>query len=148
MAIGSFTVGRDASAVVIAPNGARLDLTLVTDFKHAAHYTEVSSKSLSQPKQVRYLPEGHEISFNVDRLNSTNERLFAGIEAGWWASGSVDPGTSMNGSVFFYVTELDGSTTTHQFVGVSLKFSGFGDAKSESAIKQTITGYAQFWKVI
>jgi hypothetical protein len=145
MTTGSFTVGRDAQAVVIAPNGTRIDLGSVTDFSHKSEYTEVMSKSLNAPKQKRFLPEGHTLKFSLDRVGSANEALFSQIEAGWWATGSADSGTSTNGTIFIYINEIDGSQTTHQFRGVALKFDGIGDFKSEQAIKQTIEGYAQYW---
>lgn len=145
MAISTFTVGRDASAVAIAPNGSRVDLSTVIDFSHKAIYKEVSSSTLGSPTSKRFLPDGHEITFQLDRLNSSNEALFSQIEAGWWAIGSADSGTSDSGTVYVYITEVDGSVTTHQFRGVAMKFGGIGDFKDTSAIKQTITAHAQYW---
>jgi hypothetical protein len=49
MANGNFTVGRDCQAVLIAPNGTRLDLSEVTDFRHTARYKTATSSPLSSP---------------------------------------------------------------------------------------------------
>jgi hypothetical protein len=138
----NFSVGRDVQAVLIAPNGTRIDLTQLTDFDHTAEYKTATSSSLTAPKQERYLPDGHKLKFDA------NEALFASIEAGWWAAGSADPGTSPAGSAFVYITETDGSQSTYQFRGLSLKFTGIGNVKSESAIKQTIDGHAMYWDMV
>lgn len=141
----NFTVGRDIQAVLIAPNGTRVDLSKMTDFNHTPEYKTAVSSPMTSPKMERYLPDGHKLKFSIDRRDSSNEALFSGIEAGWWSVGSADPGTSPNGSLFVYINEVDGSQTTHQFRGVALKFGGIGDAKSEAAIKQTVDGHAMYW---
>ncbi len=144
----NFTVGRDTSAVLIGPNGARFDFSNITDFSHKAKYNTATSKPLSAAESERYLPVGHDITFSYDRTDATNESIFSGIEAGWWAVGSADPGTSENGAAFIYITETDGSQTVHAFRGVSVKFAGLGDFKSEAAVKQTIDAHAQYWSTV
>ena len=139
---GQFTVGRDVTAIVIAPNGSRLDLSGLTDFKATPEYKTAKVDRLNGPPLERFLPCGHRLSFSIDRMGPTNELLFTLIEAGWWAVGSADPGTSSGGTVFTYTQEADGSTTIAQYVGVALKLSQAGDNKVDSAVKQTIEGFA------
>ena len=148
MANDNFTVGRDCQAVLIAPNGTRFDMSKITDFSEKAEYKTASSSPLNAPKQERYLPDGHRLSFSFDRRDGANEAIFAAIEQSWWSVGSADLGTSTAGSVFIYITETDGSTTTHQFRGVSLKFGGLGDFRGEAAVKQTVEGHAQYWNKV
>jgi len=145
MAVDNFTVGRDGQAVLIAPNGTRFDLSKITNFQHTSEYQTVTSRPLNTPKQERYLPDGHRLKFDLDRRDATNEAVFKAIEQGWWTIGTADPGTSPSGTCYIYINEIDGSQTTHQFSGVTLKFGGIGDWKTESAVKQTIEGHAQNW---
>lgn len=143
MALGTFTVGRDAQAVFIAPNGTRIDLSGLTDFKWAPEYQEAKASPLNAPPIKRFLPAGHHLTFNIDRNSDAVETLVSGIESMWWAIGSADSGTSNNGTIFVYIQEANGSQTTMQFSGVSLKLSSGGDFKTDSPIKQTIEGFAQ-----
>lgn len=143
----SFTVGRDAQAVLIGPNGARFDLSGLTDFDHKAKYAKATSKPLDSPERQRSLPIGHEITLTIDRTGPANEIVFAGTEAAWWAVGSADPGTSEGGALFLYINEINGSQTTHQFSGVSVEFGGLGNYTSDSRVVQKIDLHAQRWAV-
>lgn len=143
MTIGTFTVGRDVSAVFITPMGSRIDLSGVTDFSWTPEYTTAKASPLNSPTIERFLPAGHRLKFTVDRNGNSNEALFSSIEALWWTVGSADPGTSDNGTIFFYIQEIDGSQTTLQFSGVALKLTSGGDFKTDAPIKQTIEGFAQ-----
>lgn len=148
MTTGTFSVGRDAQVVLIAPNGTRVDLTGITDYRWTPQYKDVNSSPMNGPTIRRSLPDGHNLVFSIDRNGSANEALFSQIEAGWWSTGSADNGTSATGSAFIYISEPDGSTTTHQFTGVSLKLQAGGDFRSEQAVKQTIDGHAQRWSKV
>ncbi len=143
MALGTFTVGRDATAVFNTPMGSRIDLSGITDFKWTPEYTTAKAAPLNSPPIERFLPAGHRLQFTVDRNGPANEALFSSIEALWWTIGSADPGTSDSGTIFFYIQETDGSQTTLQFAGVALKFTSGGEFKTDSAVKQTIEGFAQ-----
>lgn len=148
MTVGTFTVGRDAQAVFIAPNGARLDFSGLTEFKWTPKYKTVSVAPLNSPPIVRELPDGHSLSFTLDRNGNANDRLVSQIEQGWWSVGSVDQGTSANGSIFVYINEADNSQTTYQFSGASLKMTSGGDFKTDTAIKQSFEAHAQRFQVV
>jgi hypothetical protein len=145
---GNFSVGRDVQAVCTAPNATRVDLTGLTDFSYQPQYKRVRSEPLNSPPIERYLPNGHTLKFNIDRTNSNNEQLISQIEQGWWTIGSADPGTWATGTVYIYITETSGSTTTLQFSGVSLGMTQGGDYRTDNAIKQTIEGSAQRMQVV
>lgn len=143
MALGSFTVGRDGQAVFIASNGIRMDLSGVTDFDWRPEYKTARSDVLQGPPIERFLPAGHRLTFSVDRNGPFNDNLMLAIEAGWWAIGSADPGTSGNGVAFFFINEVDGSQTTWSFSGLTIKVTQGGDFKTDQPIKQTFEAYAQ-----
>ena len=144
----NFTVGRDGQAVLVAPNGTRIDLGKMTGFHHVSEYDTAQSKPLNGPKQERYLPKGHRVTFELDRRDAAVEAVFAQIEQGWWSVGTSDPGTAPNGSAYFYIQEIDGSLTTHQFRGATMKFGGIGNFQTDSAVKQTIEMHAQYWNKV
>lgn len=143
MALASFTVGRDCSLVVIAPNGTRLDISGMVDFSWTPEYQNAKSAPLNTPPMERFLPAGHRLKVSIDRNTPTNDALFSQIEAGWWAVGSIDPGTSNNGSFFIYINEISGAQSVLQFGGVSMKLTSGGDFKTDSPVKQTIECFAQ-----
>ena len=148
MTTGSFTVGRDAQAVFIAPNGTRLDFSLLTEFSWKPEYKTARSDPLNDAPLERFLPAGHRLMFNVDRNGPANDALISQIEQGWWAVGSADSGTSNNGTIYVYITELDGSATTYQGSGVSIKMTNGGDFKTDSPIKQSYEGFARKYQKV
>jgi hypothetical protein len=145
---GNFSVGRDVQAVVISSYGTRLDLTGLTDFSYHPQYKKPRSEPLNSPPITRYIPDGHQLRFTIDRTNPNNEQLISQIEQGWWTSGSADPGTWAAGTVYIYIQETDGSQTTIQFSGVSLGMTQGGEYKTDVPIKQTIEGFAQKMQVV
>jgi hypothetical protein len=143
MTTGTFTTGRDVQAVAIAPNGTRLDLSGLTDFSWTPEYKMARSDPLNAPPIERQLPSGHRVQFSVDRNGPGNDALVTQIEAGWWGSGSSDPGTSANGSTTFYITETSGAQTVFQFTGCSFKMTKGGDFRTDSPVKQSFEMFAQ-----
>src|ERR1700736_3041904 len=141
MPSGNFTVGRDVQAVLMSPYGTRVDLSALTDISITAEHKTATSSRRNGPKIERFLPDGHRIKISLDRADAAVETIGAQIEAGWWSVGSADLGTSANGSLFLYITETNGSQTTHQFAGLAMKFDGLGDFKSETPVKQTIEAF-------
>jgi hypothetical protein len=146
--MGNFSVGRDVSAVCVAPNGTQVDLTGLTDFNWTPQYKQPRSEPLNGPPIERYIPYGHRLRFNIDRTDPNNEELISQIEQGWWTSGSASSGTWSTGTVYVYIIETDGSQTTMQFSGVSLGMTQGGDYRTDNPIKQTIEGHAQRMQVV
>jgi hypothetical protein len=137
-----FNVGRDVSVVAIL-NGTRLDVTGLTDFEHRPRYDKPKHRPLNTPTQEMRIPDGHEFKFKIDRTSSSNDALFAQIEANWWAGGSRATGT-----VTFYITELDGSQSRYQATGVVMSLEDAGTAKQADAIIQSIEGFASTWQPV
>ena len=137
-----FVVGRDVQAVLVAPNGVRIDLTNLTDFDVKPKYKRAECEPLNVPPAVRMLPSGHEGTFNIDRRNPANDLLFTAIEQAWWAVGSADNGTGSTGLLTVFITEVGGGTTTEQYSGLSVWLENKGTIKQDSPIKQTIGFFA------
>ncbi len=143
MATQTFTVGRDFSAILIGPNGNKFDLSTGTTIEWTPEYKTVRSDPISVPPMERFLPAGHRLVYTVDRNGPANDRAFAAIENGWWATGTADGGTNNSGTAYLYVTEADGSQTVYAFQGVAIKLAAGGSIMQDSPIKQRIETFAQ-----
>ena len=83
------------------------------------------------------LPKGWEGSFEVERGTSAVDDFIAVSEQTYLNQGSLPAGT-----VYQYVTEVDGSTSTYQFSGVVFKLVNAGIWKGDSTVKQKLEFFA------
>ncbi len=143
----TFNVGRDVTVVAISATGARLDLTGLTKFSVKNNVAKVTSVPLNTVPLMRALPEGHDISFDIDRKSAANDALFSQIEQGYWAGGYPN-GTTGGGTLWVYITETDGSTSTFQGTGVVLWAEQEVEASQKEALKQTIGGFASTYQKV
>lgn len=136
MPLTAFSVGRDTQLVVMGPLG-RIDMTHVTAFE---------SRQLTQPVRVSRidgtqlgadLPKGWEGSFEVERGSSVLDDFIAATEQQYY---NGDTGSA--GTMYQYVTETDGSTSTYQYDGVSFHLANAGIWKGDSSVKQKLEFFA------
>ena len=83
------------------------------------------------------LPKGWEGSFELDRGSSTVDDFIAAAEQQYFNGSSVAPGT-----MYQYVTETDGSTSTYQYDNVTFRLSNAGIWKGDSSVKQKLEFFA------
>src|SRR6185437_7166597 len=114
----NFNLGRDCQVVLMGPFG-RVDLNEVTGFSSRQMTKPVNIAPLNGPPQFAEVPDGWEGEFEVDRANSAVDDLASAIESGFWAAGV---GVTPSSTLYQYVTEVNGSTSTYQFQGAALKF--------------------------
>lgn len=136
MPINSFSIGRDCQLVVMGPQG-RVDLTYVTSFESRQMTQSVRLDRLDGVPMGAELPKGWEGSFEVERGTSSVDDFIAASEAIFLNQGSLPSGT-----VYQYVAETDGSTSTYQYSGVVFKLSNAGTWKGNSAVKQKLEFFA------
>ncbi len=136
MPINSFSIGRDCQLVVMGPQG-RVDLTYVTSFESRQMTQSVRLDRLDGVPMGAELPKGWEGSFEVERGTSSVDDFIAASEAIFLNQGSLPSGT-----VYQYVAETDGSTSTYQYSGVVFKLSNAGTWKGDSAVKQKLEFFA------
>ncbi|MBV9756354.1 MAG: hypothetical protein JO047_04810 [Alphaproteobacteria bacterium] len=130
-----FSIGRDCQLVVIGPAG-RVDLTYVTGFESRQLTTPVRIDRLDGVPMAAELPKGWEGSFEVERGTSEVDDFIAAAEAAYFAQGSLPAG-----SLYQYVTEVDGSTSTYQYDSVVFKLANAGAWRGDAAVKQKL----EFW---
>lgn len=136
MPYNTFTVGSDCQIVVMGPFG-RVDLAHVTGFEAQQMTLALRVDRLDGVQLGAELPKGWTGSFTLDRGSSAVDDFIAQIEQAYLAGQSVGVGT-----LYQYVNEPDGSTSTYQFNGVVFKLSSAGAYKGDSAVTQKLDFYA------
>lgn len=136
MPYNTFSVGSDCQIVVMGPFG-RVDL---------AHVTEFEARQITMPLRVdrldgvqlgAELPKGWAGSFSLDRGSSAADDFMVQIESAYLAGQSIAAGT-----LYQYVNEPDGSTSTYQFNGAVFKLTSAGVYKGDSAVAQRLEFFA------
>lgn len=136
MSLTMFSVGRDTQLVVIGPTG-RVDLTHVTAFESRQITHSVRVDRLDGTHMGTELPKGWEGSFEIERGNSTVDDFIAAAEQQYFSGASVVLGT-----MYQYVTETDGSTSTYQYDNVAFRLSNAGVWKGDSSVRQKLEFFA------
>jgi hypothetical protein len=136
MPINAFSIGRDCQLVVIGPQG-RVDLTYVSGFESRQVTQPVRLDRLDGVPMGAELPKGWEGSFEVERGTSAVDDFIALAEQRFFNQGAMPAGT-----VYQYVTEVDGSISTYQYNGVVFKLANAGAWKGDASVKQKLEFFA------
>jgi hypothetical protein len=131
-----FSIGRDTQLVVIGPMG-RIDLTHVTSFDSRQITHSVRVDRLDGTHMGTELPKGWEGNFELERGSSVVDDFIAAAEQQYFNGGGMPPGT-----MYQYVTETDGSTSTYQYDNVVFRLSNAGTWKGDSSVKQKLEFFA------
>jgi hypothetical protein len=136
MSISTFSVGRDTQLVVIGPSG-QITLNHVTAFDSHQVTQSVRVNRLDGNQMGMELPKGWEGAFELERGDSVLEDFIANVEQGYFNG-------SMNtlGSMYQYVSEVDGSTSTYQYDSVVFHLSNAGQWRGDAAVKQKLEFFA------
>ncbi|MBW4024947.1 MAG: hypothetical protein HIU92_17760 [Proteobacteria bacterium] len=136
MALNTFSTGKDCQVVVLGPFG-RVDLEHVTGFQSRQITASVRVDRMDGTMLGAELPKGWDGSFEIERGSSSADDLVSQIEQSYLSGTTPAPGT-----LYQYVDELSGSTSTYQFSGVVFKLASAGIYKGDASVKQTLEFYA------
>jgi hypothetical protein len=136
MALNRFSVGRDTQLVLIGPLG-RVDLSYVTGFEARQLTKSIRVDRLDGHNMGAELPKGWEGTFDIERGSSAADDFIISVEQAYYNGGQPALGT-----MYQYITEPDGSTSTYQYVNVSFRLSSAGQWKGDSSVKQKLEFYA------
>jgi hypothetical protein len=136
MPSNAFSVGRDCQLVVMGPFG-RIDLTHVTGFDSHQLTTPIRIDRIDGTQLGAELPKGWEGSFELERGSSSVDDFIAKTEAAYLSGTAVPTGT-----LYQYVQEVDGSTSTYQYNGVVFKLSQAGSWRGDQSVKQKLDFFA------
>lgn len=136
MSGNTFSVGRDCQVVVLGPYG-RIDLSHVTGFESRQLTSSVRVDRIDGSQLGAELPKGWEGQFDLERGNSAAEDFIAQVEADFYAGRAPATGT-----MYQYIQESDGSTSTYQFDGVVFKLVQAGAWRGDASVTQRLTFFA------
>jgi hypothetical protein len=132
----AFNVGRDCQIVLMGPFG-RIDLTHVTAFEARQLTAAIRVDRIDGTQIAADLPKGWEGGFDVERGNSAVDDFIAQIEAAFVNGSSVPTGT-----LYQYINEVNGSTSTYQFNAVVFKLTQAGIWRGDQSVKQRLEFFA------
>lgn len=115
----------------------RVDLTYVTGFQSQQLTTSVRVDRIDGTHMGAELPKGWEGQFDLERGSSDAEDFIAKLESAYYAGTMPASGT-----MYQYITESDGSTSTYQFDGVVFRLSQAGTWRGDASVKQAMTFFA------
>jgi hypothetical protein len=136
MSSNQFSVGRDCQLVVIGPFG-RVDLSFVTGFESHQVTAPVRIDRMDGVHMAAELPKGWDGFFELERGNSAIDDFIAAIEAAYHSGTAVPTGT-----LYQYVQEADGSTSTYQYDAAVFKLAQAGSWRGDQSVKQRLEFYA------
>lgn len=121
---------------VLGPFG-RVDLEHVTGFESRQMTAPVRVDRMDGTMLGAELPKGWEGNFELERGSAAADNMIAQIEQTYLAGTTPAPGT-----LYQYIDEVDGSTSTYQFNAVVFKFTSSGLYKGDASVKQRLEFYA------
>jgi hypothetical protein len=136
MAISVFSVGRDTQLVVVGPSGT-INLAHVTAFESRQVTQSIRVNRLDGSQIGMELPKGWEGNFELERGDSAVEDFIAGTEQNYYNGSAISSST-----MYQYVSEVDGSTSTYQYDSVVFRLSNAGLWKGDAAVRQKLEFFA------
>jgi hypothetical protein len=136
MPYNTFSIGSDCQLVVMGPFG-RVDLAHVTGFEANQVTMAIRVDRLDGVQLGAELPKGWSGTFTLDRGSPAADDFIAAIEQAYLAGQSIPAGT-----LYQYVNEPDGSTSTYQFSGVVFKLTSAGAYRGDAPVAQKLSFYA------
>ncbi len=115
----------------------RVDLSHITGFESRQLTSSVRVDRIDGTHLGTELPKGWEGNFDLERGNAAAEDFIAQLEASYYAGRTPSPGT-----LYQYIQESDGSTSTYQFDGVVFKLTQAGAWHGDSSVKQRLEFFA------
>lgn len=138
MAIADFNTGFDVQAVLVLGALGRIDLQKVIGVDAKPTMKEVVIHPLGEPPIGKYLPGHWEITIEIERANPAADDTMSTIESAFWSGVRVPVGT-----LYHYINEVDGSTSSYEFSGVSFMLQDAGKAEGDKPIRQVIKCFAR-----
>ena len=142
MPYNTFSVGNDCQLVVMGPFG-RVDLAHVIGFEVQQMTQQVRVDRLDGVQLGAELPRGWQGTFSLDRGSSAADDFMAQIEQAYLAGQAIAAGT-----LYQYVNESDGTTSTYQYSGVVFKLTSAGIYRGDAPVSQRMDFFASTRKRI
>lgn len=132
-----FSVGRDVSLDVVDPVLGVIRFAIKSGWKSEPQWVDLKVKQLSGEPIHDTVPDGHSVTFDLERKDATVESYFAAREEAYFNGAELS-----NVQITETIKERNGSITQFRYTGVSLKLTGAGTWAGNETTKQTVTGFA------
>lgn len=135
MPLNSFNIGADCRLVIQHPlaAGGQLSLGDVTNFKAAQQTKSLKYTRLDGQTKLAEYPQGWSGSFQLERTGHDVDDFICTLEQA--ALNNQNPNVA---TLYQYITELDGSTSTYQYANVVFKMGDAGTYAGAETVKQTL----------
>jgi hypothetical protein len=134
--VNSFSTGNDIKLVFMGAYG-RVDFSHVISWSAKPITKKITVNPLGRSPLMVYLPGGWNFTFKIRRANMNADALQALKDLNFWNGGAIPMET-----LYAYIRELDGNTSTWQFTECCSELSDAGTWAQESAVDQTVEGFA------
>lgn len=136
---GIFNIGKDVAIDVVLKSGRHLRISNVTDFDAKPKTKKINSLGIDGVNRSGVIPEGYSLTITLDRANREVDDWWADYEEAYYGGDVVQ-----NVLITQTIKEGDGSISQWRFEGVALNLDDLGNWKSDSYVKQKLTGEAAF----
>ena len=133
MPLNSMNTGRDLNFALVTPYG-NVNFSQVTEYAIKQETSDIKSLAISGETNHGVLPHGWTISVKLDRRDGSVDRLFARLEADYYAGVNIRGGT-----VNETIREADGTISEFRYENVILKLDDAGSYKGDAIVSQSVT---------
>lgn len=130
----TFDLGLQTHVILVTPEGANLDLGIVTEFQFKEETSEVTVAPLNSPPEHEYVPQGYSGSFTVTRRGPDVEEFFASRAMKFWNGARMG-----YCKIYQFTRERDGTESAFQFTNVAVTLTEGGSYKATEAVSMNIS---------
>jgi hypothetical protein len=133
MPVNGFSIGRDVSLVVNAPEGIQR-FSLITGFDSKPLTTDAKVKGLDGVTRHVIFHDGWQGTFSLERQDNSLEAYWAKLEDDYY-SGFAQTAATITETI----QEVDGSLSQFRYDGVIFKLDDAGEKKGDKTIAQKLS---------
>jgi hypothetical protein len=132
-----FNVGRDIQVIALDQNGQPITLDNITGHDAKQVTANIKVDKLDSTQMNAELPKGWTVDIEGVRAGPSLDNFFANLETQWYQNGTYN-----TSSVYVYITEPNGSTSSFQYTNVAFKYTESGSWAGDKEVKWKIEGVA------
>lgn len=136
--VNSFNVGRDGAQLTIVDSSfGSVTINGIIGFEAKPGFVKLKSVAIDGRIRYRNIPDGHVLTFEIDRQDPTYEQYFAQKEANYYAG--LPPAAIF---VTWTINNLDGSVSQYQYSDMDIAAEDDGNWKGQDKVNQKFTAQA------
>jgi hypothetical protein len=136
--VNSFNVGRDGQQLtIIDSNVGTVTINGIIRFQAKPAVVKLKSVGIGGRILYRTVPDGHELSFEIDRQDPSYEQYFANAESTYYAG--LAPSQIF---LTWTIKNLDGSVSQYQYSDMAMAPEDDGTWEGQAKVTQQFTAQA------